>query len=87
MTDSAFDTPQYRRVMKACKERDEFNTQAWIPDEEENVIFSGSESKAKTKIILLETYKKMYESMKNSAEKKRIGKLIKELEDESKPDT
>jgi len=42
--------------------------------------------KAKTKIILLETYKKMYEAMKNSAEKKRIEKLIKELEDESKSD-
>ena len=38
----------------------------------------------KTKIILLETYKKMYESMKDSAEKKRIGKLIEELKDESK---
>jgi len=42
--------------------------------------------KTKTKILLLETYKKMYESMKNSAEKERIGKLIKELEDESKSD-
>ena len=42
---------------------------------------------AKTKILLLEIYKKMYESMKDSAEKKRIGKLIEELEDESKPDT
>ena len=41
---------------------------------------------AKTKIILLGTYKKMYEAMKNSAEKKRIEKLIKELEDESKSD-
>jgi hypothetical protein len=41
----------------------------------------------KTKIILLETYKKMYESMKDSAEKKRIGKLIEELEDESKLST
>ena len=38
----------------------------------------------KTKTILLETYKKMHESMKNSAEKKRIEKLIKDLEDESK---
>ena len=41
---------------------------------------------AKTKTILLATYKKMYEAMKNSAEKKRIGELIKELEDESKSD-
>ena len=41
---------------------------------------------AKTKILLLEIYKKMYEAMKHSAEKKRIGKLIKELEDESKSD-
>ena len=32
MTDSAFDTPQYKRVMAACKERDQFPTQAWIPD-------------------------------------------------------
>ena len=39
---------------------------------------------AKTKIILLGTYKKMYEAMKNSAEKKRIEKLITELEDELK---
>ena len=35
--------------------------------------------KAKTKIILLETYTKMHGSMKDSAEKKRIGKLIEEL--------
>ena len=71
---STFDTPQYKRVMAACKERDAFPTQAWIPDKEEN-----SESKAKTKIILLETYTKMHGSMKDSAEKKRIGKLIEEL--------
>ena len=74
---STFDTPQYKRVMAACKERDKFPTQAWIPDEEEN-----SESKAKTKVLLLETYTKMYESMKDSAEKKRIGKLIEELKNE-----
>ena len=36
MTDSAFDTPQYRRVMAACKERDKIPTQAWTPDEEDN---------------------------------------------------
>ena len=41
---------------------------------------------AKTKIILLEYYKKMYESMKNSVLKQQIGKLIRELEDESKSD-
>ena len=35
----------------------------------------------KTKILLLETYKTMHEAMKNSAEKKRIEKLITELED------
>ena len=34
-TVSNFDTPQYRRVMAACKERDKFPTQAWIPDEED----------------------------------------------------
>jgi len=31
-TDSIFDTPQYRRVMKACKERSEIPTMAWTPD-------------------------------------------------------
>ena len=36
-TDSAFDTPRYRRVMAANKERDQFPTQAWIPDEEKCV--------------------------------------------------
>ena len=41
---------------------------------------------AKTKIILLEYYRKMYKSMKNSVLKQRIGKLIRELEDESKSD-
>ena len=35
-TVSNFDTPQYRRVMEACKERDKFPTQAWIPDEEDS---------------------------------------------------
>jgi hypothetical protein len=37
MSDSAFNTPQYRRVMKANKERDKFPTQAWIPDKEKCV--------------------------------------------------
>ena len=37
MTDSAFDTPQYRRVMAACKERSEIPTMAWTPDEEKCV--------------------------------------------------
>ena len=41
---------------------------------------------AKTKIILLGYYRKMYKSMKNSVLKQRIGKLIRELEDESKSD-
>ena len=41
---------------------------------------------AKTKIILLEYYKKMYESMKDSVLKQKIGRLIRELEDESKSD-
>ena len=36
-TDSAFNTPQYRRVMAANKERDKSPTQAWIPDEEKCV--------------------------------------------------
>ena len=31
MTD--FNSEQYKRVMAACKERDKFPTQAWIPDE------------------------------------------------------
>ena len=38
MTDSTFDTPQYKRVMAACKERDKFPTQAWIPDDSEEFI-------------------------------------------------
>ena len=37
MTDSAFDTPQYRRVMKANDERSEHATMAWMPDEEKCV--------------------------------------------------
>ena len=41
---------------------------------------------AKTKKILLEYDKKMYEEMKNSVLKQRIAKLIRELEDESKSD-
>ena len=40
MTDSAFDTPQYRRVMAACKERDKFPTQAWIPDDFKPIDFT-----------------------------------------------
>ena len=40
----------------------------------------------KTKKILLEYYKKMYESMKDSVLKQKIGRLIRELEDESKSD-
>ena len=35
MTD--FNSPQYKRVMAACKERDKFPTQAWIPDKEKCV--------------------------------------------------
>ena len=40
MTDSAFDTPQYKRVMAACKERDKFPTQAWIPDDFKPIDFT-----------------------------------------------
>ena len=36
----------------------------------------------KTKLLLLENYKKMYEAMKNSVLKQRIGELIRELEKE-----
>ena len=39
-TESTFDTPQYRRVMAACKERDKFPTQAWIPDDFEPIDFT-----------------------------------------------
>ena len=42
-TESAFATPQYRRVMAACKERDKFPTQAWIPDEPEIDFTKDSE--------------------------------------------
>ena len=38
MTDSAFDTPQYRKVMATCKVRDKFPTQAWIADDSEEFI-------------------------------------------------
>ena len=41
---------------------------------------------AKTKKILLEYYKKMYEEMKSSVLKEKIGRLIRELENDSKPD-
>ena len=36
----------------------------------------------KTMVILLETYNKLYESMSNSADKQKIGKLIANLEKE-----
>ena len=38
MTDSAFATPQYRKVMAACKARDKFPTQAWIADDSEEFM-------------------------------------------------
>ena len=38
MTDSAFNTPQYKRVKAICKVRDKFPTQAWIPDDSEEFI-------------------------------------------------
>ena len=38
MTDSAFDTPQYRKAMAACKARDKFPTQAWIADDSEEFM-------------------------------------------------
>ena len=38
MTDSAFNTPQYRKVMATCKVRDKFPTQAWIADDSEEFI-------------------------------------------------
>ena len=38
MTDSTFDTPQYRKVKAICKIRDKFPTQAWIPDDSEEFI-------------------------------------------------
>ena len=41
---------------------------------------------AKTKKILLEYYKKMYEEMKSSVLKEKIGRLIRELENDSKSD-
>ena len=42
---------------------------------------------AKTKIILLEYYKDMYERMYNSVLRQRIGKLIRELEEDMGADT
>jgi hypothetical protein len=56
----------------------EINSQ-WTPDAI-GVMIAKNKIK-KTKTILLETYKTMHEAMKNSAEKKRIEKLITELED------
>jgi len=44
-TDSAFDTPQYKRVMAACKERSEIPTMAWTPDEEKCVHTQLHEAK------------------------------------------
>ena len=41
----------------------------------------------KTKIILLEYYKNMYERMKNSVLRQRIGRLITELEEDMGADT
>ena len=41
----------------------------------------------KTKIILLKYYKDMYGRMKNSVLKQRIGRLIRELEEEKGADT
>ena len=38
MTDSAFNTPQYRKVMAVCKLRDKFPTQAWIADDSEEFM-------------------------------------------------
>ena len=38
MTDSAFNTPQYRKVMATCKVRDKFPTQAWIADDSEEFM-------------------------------------------------
>ena len=38
MTDSAFNTPQYRKVMAACKARDKLPTQDWIADDSEEFI-------------------------------------------------
>ena len=41
----------------------------------------------KTKIILLKYYKDMYERMNNSVLRQRIGKLIRELEEDMGADT
>ena len=41
----------------------------------------------KTKIILIKYYKDMYERMKNSVLRQRIGRLIRELEEEMGADT
>ena len=50
-TVSPFDTPQYRKVMAACKERDKFSTQAWIPDNFKPIDFTQDSE-----------YKRLYES-------------------------
>ena len=50
-TDSPFDTSQYKRVMAACKERDKFPTQAWIPDDFKPIDFTKDSE-----------YRRLYES-------------------------
>jgi len=42
-TDSIFNTPQYKKVMEACKQRDKIPTQAWTPDEPEIDFTKDSE--------------------------------------------
>ena len=39
-TASPFETPQYKRVIQACKERAEIPTMAWTPDEEPKIDFT-----------------------------------------------
>ena len=61
-TDSAFDTPQYRRVMKVCKERSDIPTMAWMPDEEKCVHAKLHD--AQDELINFEEdseYKRLYE--------------------------
>ena len=63
-TESTFDTPQYRRVMKACKERDKFPTQAWIPDEEECVHTKLHKAEVNEELSKAECFNAIVEGMK-----------------------
>ena len=62
MTD--FNSPQYKRVMAACKERDKFPTQAWIPDEEKCVHAKLHKAEVNEELSKAECFNAIVEGMK-----------------------